>query len=196
VGAGVFVVTGLAASVAGPAFLIGLLIAGAAATCNALSSAELAASYPRAGGTYEYGYQVLSPWAGFVAGWMFLSSKIAAAGTVALGLAGYLGALLPALPPRLVAVLAVVVFTALNYFGVKRSSAVNLAIVAVSLGSLAVFVADGTGAFRSANLRPFAAGLAGDAGSVSASSSRTRARASWRWERRCANHAARSRARF
>jgi hypothetical protein len=33
---------------------------------------------------------VLTPWAGFAAGWMFLASKISAAGTVALGLAGYL----------------------------------------------------------------------------------------------------------
>ena len=40
------------------------------------------------GGTYEYGYRVLNPWAGFAAGWMFLASKISAAGTVALGLAG------------------------------------------------------------------------------------------------------------
>ena len=43
IGAGLFVVTGVAAGVAGPAFLVGLVIAGVAATCNALSSAQLAA---------------------------------------------------------------------------------------------------------------------------------------------------------
>src|SRR5690606_17674119 len=68
VGAGIFVVTGVAAGVAGPAFLLGLLLAGAAAAANALSSAQLAATYPRSGGTYEYGYQVLSPTLGFAAG--------------------------------------------------------------------------------------------------------------------------------
>ena len=78
IGAGIFVVTGVAAGVAGPAFLIGLLIAGVAATCNALSSAELAAAYPQSGGTYEYGYRLLSPVWGFSAGWMFLASKLAA----------------------------------------------------------------------------------------------------------------------
>jgi APA family basic amino acid/polyamine antiporter len=51
VGAGIFVVTGIAAGQAGPAFLVSLLIAGAAATANALSSAELAARWPQAGGT-------------------------------------------------------------------------------------------------------------------------------------------------
>jgi APA family basic amino acid/polyamine antiporter len=156
VGAGIFVVTGVAAGIAGPAFLLGLLIAGAAATANALSSAQLAAEYPMSGGSYEYGYRVLSPTLGFTAGWVFLASKISAAGTVALGLAGYLSALFPGLPARVVAVGAVVVFTVLNYFGVRRSSRINLLIVAVSIGSLLFFVAAGAGSFRAANLRPFA----------------------------------------
>lgn len=158
VGAGIFVVTGVAAGIAGPAFLVGLLVAAVAATCNALSSAQLAARYPRSGGTYEYGYRVLNPWAGFAAGWMFLASKISAAGTVALGLAGYLDALVPGLHPRVVAVGAVAAFTLLNYFGVRRSSRANLAIVAVSLGALLTFVIVGAGSFRMENLRPFAPG--------------------------------------
>ena len=157
VGAGIFVVTGIAAAIAGPALLAGLLLAGLAATCNALSSAQLAAEYPRAGGTYEYGYRVLRPWLGFAAGWMFLASKIAAAGTVAIGLAAYLAALLP-VPPRIVAVSAVIGFTILNYFGVRRSSRANLMIVAVSLGTLLLFVLAGLPSFRGENLRPFAPG--------------------------------------
>lgn len=156
VGAGIFVVTGLAAGVAGPAFLVGLGLAGIAATANALSSAQLAARYPQSGGTYEYGYRLLHPWAGFAAGWLFLASKISAAGTVALGLAGYLAGLVPGLPPRVVAVGAVVVFTALNYFGIRRSSRANLAIVALSLGSLVLFVVLGAREFDAANLSPFA----------------------------------------
>jgi basic amino acid/polyamine antiporter, APA family len=156
VGAGIFVVTGVAAGIAGPAILLGLVLAGMAATANALSSAQLAASYPQSGGTYEYGYRVLDPWAGFVAGWMFLASKIAAAGTVALGLAGYLEAVVPALPPRVVAVGAIVLFTVLNYFGIRRSSRANLAIVSVSIGALLLFVLAGIPSFDVANLRPFA----------------------------------------
>jgi basic amino acid/polyamine antiporter, APA family len=156
VGAGIFVVTGVAAGIAGPAFLVGLLIAGVAATCNALSSAQLAAEYPQSGGTYEYGYRVLNPWAGFAAGWMFLASKISAAGAVAIGLAAYLDAVVPGVHPRVLAVSAIVAFTALNYFGVRRSSRANLAIVALSLGSLLLFVVVGAGAFRLENLRPFA----------------------------------------
>jgi basic amino acid/polyamine antiporter, APA family len=156
IGAGIFVVTGVAAGVAGPAFLVGLFIAGVVASANALSSAQLAARFPRSGGTYEYGYQVLHPWAGFAAGWMFLSSKIAAAGTVAIGLSGYLDALFPGIPPRGIAVGAIVVFTLLNYFGVRRSSRANLVIVSVSLTTLLFFIASGVPSFDASRLAPFA----------------------------------------
>ena len=157
-GAGIFVVSGIAAGIAGPAFLVALLIAAVAATCNALSSAQLAAEYPHSGGTYEYGYRVLTPTLGFAAGWMFLASKIAAAGTVALGTAAYLYALVPAFNPRLAAVTAIGLFAALNYFGVRRSSRVNLAIVTLTLGVLVTFVVAAAGDVRAENLRPFAPG--------------------------------------
>ena len=106
IGAGIFVVTGVAAGVAGPAFLVGLVLAGGVATCNALSSAELAARYPQAGGTYEYGYQLLSPLLGFAAGWMFLASKLAAGGVVALGFGHYVAALFPGMSPSVAAIVA------------------------------------------------------------------------------------------
>lgn len=162
IGAGIFVITGVAAGIAGPAFLLGLFIAGIAAAANALSSAQLAAEYPQSGGTYEYGYRVLGAWSGFTAGWLFLASKIAAAGTVALGLAGYLDGLVAGLPPRGIAVAAVVVFTVLNYFGIRRSSRANLVIVGISLATLLTFVLFTAPSFSAGNLQPFApAGLRG-----------------------------------
>ena len=156
IGAGIFVVTGVAAGVAGPSLLAGLAIAAVAATANALSSAQLAAVYPVAGGTYEYGYRVLGWQYGFAAGWMFLAGKIASAGTVALGLAGYLGVFAPGIPPRWIALGAVVAFTALNALGVRRSSQANVAIVVVSVGALLAFAIVGARSFDASNLRPFA----------------------------------------
>src|SRR5690349_20375746 len=66
VGTGVFVYTGVAAGLAGPAMLVSLGIAGIAAACNGLSSAQLAMNFPRSGGTYVYAGEMLSPWAGFM----------------------------------------------------------------------------------------------------------------------------------
>lgn len=156
IGAGIFVVTGVAAGVAGPAFLVGLLIAGLVATFNALSSAQLAARFPQSGGTYEYGYQVLHPWLGFTAGWVFLASKLAAGGTVALGFAGYLRGLIPDIPERPAAVTAILLLTLVNYFGIKKAGRLNIAVVSVSVFTLLYFILSGLPAFNLQNLRPFA----------------------------------------
>lgn len=156
IGAGIFVVTGVAAVIAGPAFLIGLLIAGFAATCNGLSSAQLAAVFPQSGGTYEYGYRLLTPWLGFSAGWMFLASKLAAGGVVALGFGSYLAQLIPGVSPKAAAISAAVLLILANYFGIKKAGYLNLIIVSVTLCSLIYFVVAGIPSFDMANLRPFA----------------------------------------
>lgn len=83
-GTGVFVSIGIAAGIAGPAVLIAIILAALLALCNGLSSAQLAAAHPVAGGTYEYGYKYLHPKLGFTAGWMFLLAKSASAATALL----------------------------------------------------------------------------------------------------------------
>lgn len=155
-GAGIFVVTGVAAGTAGPGFLIGLAVAGVAATFNGLSSAQLGARYPQSGGTYEYGYVLVNPAAGFAAGWMFLASKLAAAGTVALGFGHYAAALVPGISPVLVGAVAVVLVTAANLFGIRKAGRFNLAIVALTLVSLMAFVVAGIPSLDANNLTPFA----------------------------------------
>src|SRR5690606_12204171 len=87
-GTGIFVSIGIAAGVAGSSVILAVAVAAAVATFNGLSSAQLAASHPVSGGTYEYGYRYLSPALGFTAGWMFLCAKSASAATAALGFAG------------------------------------------------------------------------------------------------------------
>src|SRR5690554_833037 len=133
IGAGIFVVTGVAAGVSGPAFLIGLIAAGIIASFNALSSAQLAASHHHSGGTYEYGYILLSPAFGFSAGWMFLISKLSAAGVVALGFEAYFYQLVPLGSPMLFSISAVILLTGANYFGIKKAGALNLVIVTITL---------------------------------------------------------------
>ena len=51
VGTGVFVSIGIAAGVTGPSVLLAIALAAIVATCNALSSAQLAAVGPVSGGT-------------------------------------------------------------------------------------------------------------------------------------------------
>ncbi len=141
-GTGVFVSLALAAGATGPSVVLAVTLAALVATCNALSSAQLAAAHPVSGGTYEYGYRYLSPMAGFTAGWMFLAAKSASAATAALGVASYLVLSLGAdgLILRLgLALVAVLAITLLVLGGLRRSSLVNLVIVSITLITLCAF---------------------------------------------------------
>ena len=140
VGAGIYVVSGLAVELAGPTILISVILAGVVATGNALSSAQLAAAFPVSGGTYEYGYRLFGPWTGYTAGWMFLVAKLTALATVALGFGAYLQWLTPTLDARWGAAAAVVGSTLLVRSGIRSSSRANLLLVTLSVGALILFV--------------------------------------------------------
>lgn len=156
IGAGIFVVTGVAAGVSGPAFIVSLMVAGLIATFNALSSAQLAAVYPQSGGTYEYGYRLLNPAFGFSAGWMFLMSKLAAGGVVAIGFGSYFYQLVPVGSPLIISIVAVVFLTLANFFGIKKTGYLNLFIVSFTILSLVYFIVSGFPKLETENFTPFA----------------------------------------
>ena len=145
VGTGVFVSIAVSFGVWGREALFAVPLAALVATFNGLSSAQLAAVHPVSGGTYEYGYRFLSPWAGFSAGWLFLIAKTASAATAAIGFAAYLADLLGA-PSSLVVPIALGVsaaITGLVITGIRRTALVNAALVAITVGALVTFIAAG-----------------------------------------------------
>ncbi|MBH0054241.1 amino acid permease [Salinibacterium sp. SWN139] len=126
IGAGVFAAFVPAAQAAGAGLLIGLGIAAIVAWFNAAASAQLAAVYPVAGGTYVYGRERLGPWWGYLAGWSFLVGKTASCAAMALVFAAYVA---PAGWEKPVAVLGVVALTVVNLLGVTRTAAATKLIV-------------------------------------------------------------------
>lgn len=167
IGAGIFVVTGVAAGNSGPAFIISLILAGIIATFNALSSAQLAAVYPQSGGTYEYGYQLLHPLMGFSAGWMFLLSKLAAGSVVAIGFGSYFYEIFPIVSPLFLSLSAVVILTLANFFGIKKTGYLNLFIISFTILSLLYLAFSGIPEIDPDNFTPFAPfGLSGIAEST------------------------------
>src|SRR5690606_3876691 len=128
VGTGVFVSIGIAAGIAGPAVILAIVLAALLAACNALSSAQLAANHPVAGGTYEYGHRWLNGYFGFTAGWMFLLAKSASAATAALGFTGYLFLALGIDADSLRSVASIVLILGLSGIvlaGIRNSSRAN-----------------------------------------------------------------------
>src|SRR6478752_654459 len=137
IGAGVFAVFAPAARAAGTWLLVGLALAAVVAYGNATSSAQLAAAYPRAGGTYLYGREVLGDWWGFLAGWGFVVGKTASCAAMAMTFAAYA---VPDAWQRSVAAALVVVLALVNCAGVTRTAGLTRIIVALVLTSLAVAV--------------------------------------------------------
>lgn len=155
IGGGIFVVTGIVAGYAGSALVVSMIIAGLIAFVTAYSFARLTAWQPIEGGVYEYGRQLVSPYAGFLAGWMWLVANTFTGAAVSLGFAYYLAAAFPSLPPNIVAALMCLAFTGLNLVGAKDSARVNNVLVIIKLAVLAFFVAFGFSHVASANFEPF-----------------------------------------
>lgn len=139
VGAGIFAALGPATAAAGRYVVLSLVLAAVVAAANATSSARLATRYPRAGGGYVWGRERLGETWGFLAGWAFVVGKTASCAAMALTVGAY------AWPGQehLVAVVAVVLLTALGWSGVQRSAAVARWVLVLVLAALTAVVVVG-----------------------------------------------------
>ncbi len=161
-GAGIFAIIAPAAKLAGPAILVSFCIAAFVALCNALSSVQLAAAFPRSGGTYEFGRRMLGERWGYVAGWMFLVANTAGPGVSALAFGSYLHAVWPVIPERIAAIGIAAVIIVLDAGGIRRSVRVTSIIVVLSIASLLTVAVIGLPSAHLANFSPFApAGVIG-----------------------------------
>ena len=123
-GAGIYVLIGIAASHAGPAVWLAYLVCGLLSLLSVAVFAELSRKVPVAGGGYAFAYNALGSFWGFMTGWLLALGSIFACAMYAIGFANYLGPLLPYdLPRPIMKVLALVIIaalTALNCRGTKR----------------------------------------------------------------------------
>ena len=87
IGAGVFVVMGILAGLAGPALVVSIVIAAAVALLTARSFIRLTEWQPAEGGTYECARRLITPIAGFLAGWIWMISNLFGGAAVALSFA-------------------------------------------------------------------------------------------------------------
>lgn len=136
IGAGVFAAIGPAAAAAGSGLLVGLAVAALVAYCNATSSAQLAALYPRSGGAYVYGRERLGHAWGYLAGWAFVVGKLASCAAMALTFGAYVAPQ----AARPLALAAVVVLVAVNLSGVGKTAGLTRVVVALVLAALAAVV--------------------------------------------------------
>jgi amino acid transporter/nucleotide-binding universal stress UspA family protein len=89
IGAGIFVLTGIAAGVAGPALLVTFFLNGVVALLTALAYAELGSAFHDAGGGYLWVKSSLPNPSGFLSGWMSWFAHAVACSLYALGFGAY-----------------------------------------------------------------------------------------------------------
>lgn len=155
IGSGIFVLPGLAESIAGPAVILAYLLAGIVVLPAALSKAEMATAMPEAGGTYLFIDRAMGPLLGTIAGvgaWFSLIFKSAFA---LVGLGAYLLLFAGTIPTKPVALLLGLALIGVNVAGVKQTGRLQALIVSGVLVVLAVFVADGITYVERINYHPF-----------------------------------------
>lgn len=136
-GAGVFVVFGFAANLAGNLLPISIFLAAVVAYLNAGSVAQLAAVVTRSGGGYAYGRQYLSKTWGFLAGTCFIIGKIGSSAVIAMTVAFYL---FPSLG-ILGAVGSVFFMTVINLFGINRTALGSKVLSLITIAFLVAVIA-------------------------------------------------------
>lgn len=172
IGAGIFVLTGVAAATqAGPAIIISYLLAAFACALAALSYAELASSFGGCGGAYGYAYAGIGECIAWIIGWDLLLEYGMDAATVSIGWSGYFQNALHAIGislPRaltidpfhggiinLPAVAVIFVLALVLSAGVKQSARFNEIIVYIKLFVIALFIGIGSFYFKPNNWHPF-----------------------------------------
>ena len=155
IGAGIFVILGAAAAVAGPALVVSVLIAAGVSLLTGLAAAELSRKYPRSGGVYVFAREAFSNFPGFLVGWIWLFSNVVSGATVAVGFGHYLTFFFPKLPTG--AGVAVVIASAvlIHLLGAKESSRFNNVLVIFKIAVLLFFSGVAFLRFRSVNFQPF-----------------------------------------
>ena len=95
IGAGIFVLTGVAAALhAGPAVPLSFVVAAVACGLSGLCYAEMASTVPVAGSAYTYSYATMGEFVAWIIGWDLVLEYAMGAATVGVGWSGYFVSLL------------------------------------------------------------------------------------------------------
>ncbi|HRT71683.1 MAG TPA: amino acid permease, partial [Syntrophales bacterium] len=154
IGAGIFVLIGIAAGVAGPALILTFALNGIVALLTAMSYAELGSCFHDAGGGYLWVKEGLPKWNGFLSGWMSWFAHAVACSLYALGFGAYFGYVFHEIgmslptwgflsPQKILAVSVAFVFAWVNYRGASETGKIGNLVTITKVIILVVFVGFG-----------------------------------------------------
>ena len=172
IGAGIFVLTGIAAATkAGPALSLSFVVGGLACLFAALVYAEFASTVPVAGSAYTYTYVALGEFPAWIIGWDLILEYALACAVVAIGWSGYFLRLLDGLgihlPEELTrgpfqggiinlpATAVMLLISTVLALGVRQTSLVNTMIVITKLTVIGIFLYAAVPHVEAGNWHPF-----------------------------------------
>jgi len=168
IGAGIFTLTGRAAStLAGPAIVLSFVISAVACGLAALCYAEFASTVPVSGSAYTFSYASLGEIIAWIIGWDLLLELMLGASVVAQGWSTYAVVFLgnigipwpesigPGGAVDVLSMLLIAVLATLITIGIKESMRVNMVLVGVKLFVVLFVVFAGIGFINPANYSPF-----------------------------------------
>jgi ethanolamine permease len=116
------------------------------------SYTELACAVPRAGGAFDFGLRAFGPWGGLWLGVAQIVEFLFAPPAIAVAIGAYFNLFLPSVPPAAIAIVAYVLFTALNIWGIKQAAAFELFVTIAAVGELLLFMGVTVPHFQARNL--------------------------------------------
>ena len=140
-GAGIYVLIGDVAAIAGNALWISFLLAAVMASITGLSYAELSSVFPKSAAEYVYVKEGLgNNFLALFIGCLTIFVAITSAATVAIGFSGYLSVLIPEFPSVFYAIGLVLALSFLNYYGIRESVWVNTIFTLVEISGLLIII--------------------------------------------------------
>ena len=154
IGAGIFVLTGIAAGAAGPALILSFALNGIVTIFTAMVYAELGSAIPEAGGGYLWVKEGLPGPNAFLAGWMSWFAHAVAGSLYALGFGAYVGLVFSELEftlfglegdllHKILGVAIVLIFIYINYRGASETGMAGNIVTVLKILILALFVGSG-----------------------------------------------------
>ena len=143
IGAGIFVLSGVAAGIAGPAVILSFLIAGVIAMLTALSAAELSSFIIETGASYAYTKRAFGRFWSFLVGWFKYFDYMVGGAAVSVGFAAYLTSLFGLEGPLPILIAAIglpIVLCVLNILGVKEATRATSIMVLIKIFAIVLLL--------------------------------------------------------
>ena len=140
-GAGIYVLIGQGAAIAGDALWMSFVVAALIAFFTGMSYAELAGMFPKTAAEYVYTNRAFRKnWLSFLVQWVMMFSLIISATVVALGFGNYFSAMFSG-SAVLTAALLIAGLSAISYIGIKESVRISAISALIEMGGLLLVIA-------------------------------------------------------